>query len=544
MAHPKETPRQKMIGMMYLVLLALLALNVSRDVLEAFVLVDESLTTTTENFYHKNDIYYQEFDRAAAENPVKAGPWKAKADEVKRKSDELHKYIQELKFEIIRKAEGEETPAIVDNQIVGAEIQAKDDLSIPAEIMIGANKDGKANDLRNAIEEYKNYLLSLVDEKGTDTREAISTGLNTDDPPPKEGEILRWQDEHFENLPLIAVITLMSKMQSDVRNAESDAIRHLYSQIEAGSFNFNLVEPVVIPNSNHVVRGTEYKANIFMAAFDTTQEPTVYIGEYDSTISDDGIIEYRMKGELGRDYNSVPIVGGKGIYSITPSTTGWKKWGGIISLKRLDGGVTSKPFKAEYQVAEPSLVVSATKMNVFYLGVPNPVEISVPGVPADRIVASTNNGRISPSGGAYVVNPTKEGTSQISVSVREDGGVRSRGSKTFRVRKVPNPDATLAGFRSGASLSKSQILAELGPKAKMPDWFEFDLEFTVTAFSLATYIQGFYQEIPTTSGTFSSAQRDVLRNLNPGAKLYLNDVTAVGPDGSSRNLGTVLIKVK
>ena len=544
MAHPKETPRQKMIGMMYLVLLALLALNVSRDVLEAFVLVDESLTTTTENFYRKNDIYYQEFDRAAAENPVKAGPWKAKADEVKRKSDELHKYIQELKFEIIRKAEGEETPAIVDNQIVGAEIQAKDDLSIPAEIMIGANKDGKANDLRNAIEEYKNYLLSLVDEKGTDTREAISTGLNTDDPPPKEGEILRWQDEHFEHLPLIAVITLMSKMQSDVRNAESDAIRHLYSQIEAGSFNFNLVESVVIPNSNHIVRGTEYKANIFMAAFDTTQEPTVYIGEYDSTISDDGTIEYRMKGELGRDYNSVPIVGGKGIYSVTPSTTGWKKWGGIISLKRLDGGVTSKPFKAEYQVAEPSLVVSATKMNVFYLGVPNPVEISVPGVPADRIVASTNNGRISPSGGAYVVNPTKEGTSQISVSVREDGGVRSRGSKTFRVRKVPNPDATLAGFRSGASLSKSQILAELGPKAKMPDWFEFDLEFTVTAFSLATYIQGFYQEIATTSGTFSSAQRDVLRNLNPGAKLYLNDVTAVGPDGSSRNLGTIFIKVK
>src|SRR4030043_1239103 len=544
MAHPKETPRQKMIGMMYLVLLALLALNVSRDVLEAFVLVDESLTTTTEKFYHKNDIYYQEFDRAAAENPVKAGPWKAKADEVKRKSDELHKYIQELKFEIIRRAEGQETPAIVDNQIVGAEIQAKDDLSIPAEIMIGANKDGKANDLRNAIEEYKNYLLSLVDEKGTDTREAISTGLNTDDPPPKEGEILRWQDEHFENLPLIAVITLMSKMQSDVRNAESDAIRHLYSQIEAGSFNFNLVESVVIPNSNHIVRGTEYKANIFMAAFDTTQEPTVYIGEYDSTISDDGTIEYRMKGELGRDYNSVPIVGGKGIYSVTPSTTGWKKWGGIISLKRLDGGVTSKPFKAEYQVAEPSLVVSATKMNVFYLGVPNPVEISVPGVPADRIIPSTNNGRISPSGGAYVVNPTKEGTSQITVSVREDGGVRSRGSKTFRVRKVPNPDATLAGFRSGASLSKSQILAELGPKAKMPDWFEFDLEFTVTAFSLATYIQGFYQEIATTSGTFSSAQRDVLRNLNPGAKLYLNDVTAVGPDGSSRNLGTIFIKVK
>jgi gliding motility-associated protein GldM len=544
MAHPKETPRQKMIGMMYLVLMALLALNVSRDVIDAFVLVDESLTKTTENFYHKNDVYYQEFDRAAAENPVKAGPWKAKADEVKRKSNELHKYIQGLKLEIVKAAEGDDTEAVEGDNILDEEIKQRENLFVSNEILVGSNKDGKANDLRSALEQYRADLLNLVDEDAVDVRETILSSLNTDDPPPKEGEILRWQDAHFEDVPLIAAVTMLSKMQSDVRNAESDALRYLFSQIEAGSFNFNLVDPVVISPSNYIVRGSEYRANVFMAAFDTTQEPIVYVGEYDSTISDDGIIEYQMKGELGRDYVATPIKGGKGVYSVTTSSLGWKKWGGIISLKRLDGGVTSKPFHAEYQVAEPSLVVSATKMNVFYLGVPNPVEISVPGVPADRIIASSNNGRISPSRGAYVVNPTREGSCQISVSVREDGGTRSRGSKPFRVRKVPDPYATMAGGRSGATLSKSQILAELGPKATMPDWFEFDLEFTVTSFSIATYIQGFYQEIAATSGTFSSAQRDVLRNLNPGAKLYLNDVMAVGPDGSTRNLGTILIKVK
>jgi gliding motility-associated protein GldM len=544
MAHAKETPRQKMIGMMYLVLMALLALNVSRDVLNAFVLVDESLTRTTENFYHKNDVYYKAFDRAAAENPVKAGPWKAKSDEVKRKSDELYKYIQGLKLEIVKAVEGDEAKAIVGEDIIDDAIGQKEDLFVSNEILIGSNKDGKANDLRAALDQYREYLLTLVSENAVDVREAIKTNLNTDDPPTKEGEILRWQDEHFEDVPLIAAVTMLSKMQSDVRNAESDALRYLYSQIEAGSFNFNLLEPVVIPNSNYIMRGTEYSANIFMAAFDTTQSPIVYVGDYDSTISDDGTVEYKMRGELGRDYVAVPIVGGKGIYKATSSNIGYKRWRGIISLKRLDGGETSKPFKAEYQVAEPSLVVSATKMNVFYLGVPNPVEISIPGVPSDRIVASSNNGRISPSGGAYVVNPTREGSCQISVSVREDGAVHSRGSKPFRVRKVPNPDATLAGFRSGASLSKSQILAELGPKATMPDWFEFDLDFNVTSFSVATYIQGFYQEIATTTGTFSSQQREVLRNLNPGAKLYLNDVTAVGPDGSPRNLGTIFIKVK
>jgi len=544
MAHAKETPRQKMIGMMYLVLMALLALNVSRDVLNAFVLVDESLTKTTENFYHKNDVYYKAFDRAAAENPVKAGPWKVKSDEVKRKSDELNKYIQGLKLELVKAVEGEDTKAIVGEALVDNAINARENTFVSNEILIGSNKDGKANDLRAAIEQYKEYLLTTVGEKAGDIRETIKTSLNTDDPKAKQGEILRWQDEHFEDVPLIAAITMLSKMQSDVRNAESDALRYLFTQIEAGSFNFNLLEPVVIPNSNYIMRGTDYNANIFMAAFDTTQSPTVFVGDYDSTITDDGTVEYKMKGELGRDYTAVPIIGGKGVYKVPTSATGWKKWRGIISLKRLDGGTTSKPFIAEYQVAEPNLVVSATKMNVFYLGVPNPVEISIPGVPSDRIVASTNNGRISSSGGTYVVNPTKEGASQISVSVREDGQLHPRGSKTFRVRKVPNPDATLAGFRSGASLSKSQILAELGPKATMPDWFEFDLEFTVTSFSIATYIQGFYQDVPTTSGTFSSQQREVLRNLNPGSKLYLNDVTAVGPDGSPRNLGTIFIKVK
>ncbi len=543
MAHPKETPRQKMIGMMYLVLMALLALNVSRDVLDAFVLVDEGLTKTTENFYHKNDIYYQEFDQAAAENPVKAGPWKAKADEVRKRSDDLYDYIQELKFEIIRSSEGEDTEAIEGEHINGELIDGKDNTDKPAEIMIGANRDGKANDLRMAIEDYRTYLLSLVDESAFDTRESIENSLDTSDPPPKEGEILRWQDEHFEHLPLIAVITLMSKMQSDVRNAESDILRYLYAQIEAGSFKFNLLEPVVLAQSNYIIRGNEYEADVFMAAFDTTQKPIIYVGEYDSTITDEGTIEYFMRGEAGEDYDTIPIESGKGVYKVRTSSTGWKKWGGIIRLKRLDGTFTDKPFIAEYQVAEPNLVVAPTKMNVFYLAVDNPVEISVPGTPADKIIASSNNGRIVPSGRGYIVNPTREGNCDISVSVRENGSTRSMGSKPFRVRKVPDPYVTLAGY-PGGTLAKSQILGELGPRATMPDWFEFDLTFDVVSFNLSATQGGFTRTLASNSANFTSEQREMLRAVNPGSKIYLEDVMAVGPDGSQRNIGTIVVKVR
>ena len=543
MASGKETPRQKMIGMMYLVLMALLALNVSKDVLDAFVLVDESLTTTTENFSMKNEIYYQEFDRAAAENPVKAGPWKAKADEVKRKSYELFQYIQERKLELVVATEGEDTDAIEGDVIHGHEIVGKDNVFKPAEIMITG---AKGNDLKMAIDGYRKHLLSLIGEGDESTRESIETSLNTDDPPPVEGEIITWQTQHFQDLPLIAVITLMSKMQSDVRNAESEVLAYLYSQIDAGSFKFNLLEPVVIAKSNHVIRGNEYKADVFMAAFDTTQQPIVYVGAYDSIVADDGTIEYNMVGQLGRDYDSIPIESGKGVFTVptNPRTpTGWKDWGGIISLKRLDGCYTNKPFRSGYTVAAPSLVVSPTAMNVFYQAVDNPVEVSVPGYPSRAIRASINNGRMTGSGSNYTVVPTRLGTAKVSVSVNVDGTTRGMGSKDFRVEKVPDPFPSLAG-KKGGTLAKGEILGEMGLKAEMPEWFKFNLEFRITSYTLSANVGGFTQEVRGTSPNFSNEMRQIIRNMRSGSRVYFDDCQAVGPDGATRNIGTCAIKIR
>ncbi len=542
MAHGKETPRQKMIGMMYLVLMALLALNVSKDVLEAFVLVDEGLTKTTENFFQKNDVYYEEFERAAAENPVKAGPWRDRAFEVKSRSNELSRYIQDLKLEIVTQAEGENTEAIQEETILGHEIGKKDNTDIPAVVMIN---EGKANDLKAAIEEYREFLLSLVNEESENVRHSIETSLDTEDPPPVEGEIHTWQSEHFEHLPLIAVITLMSKMQSDIRNAESEALAYLYTQIDAGSFKFNLLEPVVIANSNHIVRGGEYEASVFMAAFDTTQQPIVYIGDYDSIVGDDGTIEYQMVGDLGVDYDTLPIEGGKGVYRVPTSSgtaTGWKSWGGIISLKRLDGSYTNKPFGSGFTVAPQSLVVSPTAMNVFYQAVDNPVEISVPGYPANSIRAGINNGRITGSGTNYTVVPTREGTASVSVSVTVDGQTRSMGSKQFRVEKVPDPFPTVAGNRG--VMSKGEILGQLGLQATMPEWFKFDLEFKVTGYTLSANIQGFTKEVKVESGNFDNETRTTIQSMRSGSRVYFDDVQAVGPDGTTRNIGTLAIKIR
>ncbi len=546
MSGKKETPRQKMIGMMYLVLMALLALNVSKDVLDAFVLVDEGLSKTTENFASKNEVYYNEFDRAAAENEEKAGPWQAKALEVKRRSDELYKYIQDLKLELVTHTEGEDTEAIEEETIIGDEIVGKDNSEKPAEIMIGANNDGKANDLRQALDEFREYLLTIISEESGDVRHSIEESLDTSDPPPKEGETLNWQQQYFEHLPLIAVITLMSKMQSDVRNAESEVLEYLYGQIDAGAFKFNLLESVVISNSNHIIRGNEYSASVFMAAFDTTQEPTVYVGRYDSTILDDGTVEYNMVGEEGRDYEAIPIEGGRGVFKVNTAGagTGWKPWGGIIRLKRDDGSFTNKPFKAGYTVAPPSLVVSPTQMLVFYTAIDNPVEVSVPGYPANAVSVSINNGRIRGSGTNYTVVPTRQGKARVSVSVREGGRTRSMGYKDFRVAKLPDPYPTLAGVQGG-TLSLNQILGEIGLKATMPEWFQFGgVNYTITGYTFTAIVQGFDKNIPSRSANLSSDMRETIRNLRSGSRIYFNDITAIGPDGSTRNLPTVSVKIR
>jgi gliding motility-associated protein GldM len=545
MAGKKETPRQKMIGMMYLVLMAMLALNVSKEVLDAFVLVDEGLVKTTENFAKKNDVYYQEFDRAAAENPVKAGPWKEKALEVKTRANELHHYIQELKLEIIRAADGEDAESINGEEINTEEIKAQDNQDKPSEIMIGPDEGGKANDLKVAIEDYRQFLLSEVSEQSQSVRESIEASLNTDPRAAKDGQVYDWQHTHFDRLPLVGVVTLLSKMQSDVRNAESEALNYLYTQIEAGSFKFNLIEPVIIPRSNHIVRGNDYEASVFLAAFDTTQEPIVYIGQYDSTIADDGTIRYSMVGAIGRDYDSIPVTGGKGVYKVRPTTLGEKKWGGIISLKQMDGSYANKPFKSSYVVAEPALVVSPTEMNVFYQAIDNPVEISVPGYPASSIRASINNGRMTGSGTRYTVVPTREGSARVSVNVMMDGASRSMGFKDFRVEKVPDPFPTLAGKMSG-DIRRSDALAEIGLKATMPEWFKFGgVSYTITSYEFTAVVGGFDKVIPVQGSSLTSDVRQVIREqVRANSRIYFNEIKAVGPDGSTRALATLALKIK
>lgn len=188
MGHGKETPRQKMIGLMYLFLTCMLALNVSKDVLNAFMIVNEGLNETTENFGKKNEMIYGLLDKAAAENAAKAGPWNAKAIEVKKRTEVLVKQLQYYKDTIAKTADGIDTA--VNKLAKGYEnrVQSKDNTDFAAQIMYGQENNGEGKKLRAQIEEYRKFMLSLVPEKNKTLRATIEQNLDTSDPPPHEGQ--------------------------------------------------------------------------------------------------------------------------------------------------------------------------------------------------------------------------------------------------------------------------------------------------------------------------------------------------------------------
>lgn len=543
MGHGKETPRQKMIGMMYLVLTAMLALNVSAEVLNAFNSVDEGLTKTTINYGLKNQVLYKEFNEQYAQNETKVKPWKEKADEVQALSQVLYDYIQELKYEIIRvSGQGnlEDGVILEDGSIHGENIKGKDQTSNSDMIMLGSNMDGKAFDVKKKLIEYREQLLSLVDEENTRVIESIESNLDTDDPPPTtDGEHKVWEVKHLGHMPIAAILPMLTKLQLDVRNSESEIVNYLYAQIDAGSFPVNKIEATIIPNSSYILQGNEYTADVFLAALDTTAPPIVYIGEYDSTINEEGVYEYNMVG----NYDSLDVLEGKGKFSRLSTSLGKQKWGGLIKVMGPDGGYITKTFKREYQIAKPNLVVSPTKMNVFYVGVDNPVSVSIAGVPGDKVVPSMTNGSIRKQrDGEYIVNPKRPGNSIISVRAEIDGTSRNMGTVQFRVRGLPDPVVKVAG-KKGGKIQRNVLAAQTGVIADMEN-FEFDLEFKITEFTVSTTDRGGYTIDARTNGNvFTKAQQDLIKNLRKGQRINIEDVKAIGPDGSVRKLASIVFEI-
>ncbi|MBN1107671.1 MAG: gliding motility protein GldM [Bacteroidales bacterium] len=533
MAHEKLSPRQKMIGMMYLVLTAMLALNVSKDTVKAFMKVDKGLSLTVENYDKKNALIYNEFEASFATYPEKTGPYRTKALEVQQRAEELFNFIQDIKIMIIREADGEDAEAINGREIDIEKVKKFDNNDVPSQILIGPKEDGKAYDLRAAINSYREFLISTLDGGAPGIEESLNQSLNTDDGKNEEGAIEKWPNLTFQLLPLVGANALLTKMQVDVRNAETEVLNYLFSQIDKTNFKFNKLDAVVIPKSTFVTLGSNYEASVFLSATDSTQQPSI-------TVNGGQVLDL--------DEN------GRGIYTARASSLGTKKWGGVIAIKSPDGNTVEYKFESEYSVGEPNAVVSATAMNVMYAGIANPIDISIPGYGSDKVrITKVVNGtskreRVkNPKGenfpGDWSITPTTAGQNvQIHIAAQEaNGSLKSYPPREFRVKNLPAPIARLGGKVSGR-IDRAALLAEKGIVAILPD-ADFYIVYNVVGFSVLYTDNTGDHFSESTNWQFTQQQRDLLNRLTRGKTLVVTNIKAVGPDKKIHELPAITLQI-
>ena len=546
-----ETPRQKMIGMMYLMLTCMLALNISKEVLNAFIVVNKGLESTNVVFAQKNAFMYSTLEAAKANDPTKVGPYYEAALQAKKMSEELDAYIKDIKVRLFMEGDGKtkEEAASADLKL----LDAKDNVDKPHHLLIGDSEDGskgEARILKDKLIKYKADLIALLNDpkidipnKPKEIEKLGDLGLNTDDDPnasPDYPADKFWETAIFAEIPLAAVVCMLSQIQNQVKNAEATVVNKLLSSIGASDFKFDTIAPRIVPRSNYIVSGDKYEAELFIAAFSTTDKPKIYVGEgYDS-----------LKGELTGKIDSVPVERGVGKYIVDGPGIGSHKFSAIIKVKNpVTNEYTTYPIKSggsynlEYMVAKPQAVISPTKMNVLYIAVDNPIDISVSGFRDDQIRAGITQGSIVKSGTGWVARVSKAGKCNISVQVSDDNGQsRSMGSMEFRVKRVPDPVPKVAN-QKGGGISKSLLISQIGVKADLEN-FDFDLKFQVVGFTVSATIKGFEESKTSPSGTITSEQKSLIQKVPVGQSVYFGDVKVKRHDGGISNIGTIKFKIQ
>lgn len=511
MAGGKETPRQRMIGILYLVLLGLIALDVPENLLDSFKNIGDSLRASTTNVQTGIDNTMSAF----AETKLKQEPQRAKdpydkATKAKQLADNLNNYIESLKATLIKESGGI-------NKTTG-DYEGREGLDFSVDLMVDRRKN--AFDLHKKIDDTRKGLLALLDPKD---RAGIDLPLRATEPAERPGFPHKsWEQANFgEGVPMGAAMTSMIKIQSDIKNSENEIIKKLLGKVDQAQVNLDQFSAVAVAPTSYVLVGQPYTAQVFLTAYDSKSSPDITVNG-----------------------SRLQTVDGKGMYSGSTSSEGLHTWTGTISVKQTDG--TYKQYaipQQTYMVAKPSAVVSPDKMNVLYIGVPNPVSISAPGIAKEKLHVSISGagGSLSGSAGHYTAEVKSSGEAEITVSGDiGNGKIATLGTSKFRVKRIPDPKPQFAG-KSGGNTSAANIKAQDRLFAKL-DNFDFDAKFNVTRFTILIVKPRQDPIIYSTNGSeLTSAMRSAISTVTPGSTVVFKDIVAVGPDGTQRGLDPIVL---
>lgn len=549
-----ETPRQKMIQMMYLVYTAMLALNVSAEVVEGFKTVGNAMNKSNENMVLKLEDTYENFDLALKNNPGKVKEKYDQAQEIKKLSNELVYSIDTITYSFIGAIASEAKIVTIDPETQKASkkprviplrnpdgtknldsiaeaihlggiswIQKLDDNHAGTHYFLGKAEgdeatEGAAVEVKNKIIAYKKAVKAAL---GKDSVH-VNLGLNVEEHLlNKEGEVKSWEQLNFNNTVAGAAIITLTRMKAEVMNAEFDAVNMLFKQVRSNDFSFDKIAVIARSNSSYIMQGGKYELTVNVGAYDSKAKFEASVGGQRMTSNDSGAV----------------------VYTTTCGTTGPKTVTGTVYVKN-DNGTESYDFKQSYYVAEPMAVFELTEMNVVYAGIDNPIKISVPGAAAHDLVVSLadpSQATLTPDpksgAGHYIIKPkVTKGEITINAAIKDGKGTRHMGSNKFRARALPDPKIFLGKVEAGKSIPIGDLKNLPGPSVRYGSDFAFHMSLpTIIKQTIdITKVNG-ATDLENRGSKWGADVMSYIQKAKPGCKITLSiDVSM--PDGSKRTI--------
>ncbi len=507
MSLPKE-PRQKMINFMYLVLTAMLALNVSSEILNAFKTVDHSLKTATEIVERKNTDVFKSFKRKFDDPKTheKAAIWMPKAEKAKVLADEVYNYIEGLKLDL-KKESGLKTEN-------GQESFKEDDLDAPTRLLVSMppNGKGKGNELFAKLKQFRDQLLAIDPDIKKDVGPNLPLDLSI--PPTKnEGGKDDWAFTYFHMTPSIAALTIMSKFQNDVKNSEAQVVEYCHKEVGEVEIVYDEFKAFAGTNSQYLMPGEELVITAGMGAFSKAAKPTITVDGTNVPLNADGAAEYKA----------------------TVSSPGANTKKVRITYYKPDGTPAVVEKEVKYTVGVPaSMVISTDRTRVFYKGIENP--LSVTGSGGDEKVqvnVEGTNVAFSKAGpGQYIVKPNQLG----SVNVIASDGKKTQ-KVTIPVKRIPDPIAIVGGS-AGGTMTANVFRVQTGVIADLRDFVFEGIKFQVQSYMVICTGKGFDEPefAQVTGPAFSGGANALIKRCQAGTTVTIGEIKLIEPGGGTRKL--------
>lgn len=453
MAGGQLSPRQKMINLMYLVFIAMLAMNMSKEVLSSFGFLNEKLTESNLKSELKNSAAFEGLAQKAAEQQEKYEPLKEKAEKIRSLSLDLYNYIEALKNQM--------TAKITDKK----DYEVMDQSAFLDEYFFDGDGYSKKGD--EFVAKIENYRISLEKILGPDAKHltnVFNQRFNTSDETTRDGKSKNWLNYHFEAFPLIASLTNLTQIQMDIKTTETEILSELLQGQLISDVSMTKYEAIVMADKTAFFQGENFQGKIVLGKLDPTLKPTS--------------VEIN-----GRKISDESIQAGQVLLNFPSGNVGENTIKGKFIFME-NGKPVEIPILSTYAVVSKpkGAVVSADKMNVVYRGLDNPLTISIPGIADNNVTASAPGLSKTAGMGKYILKPETGSEVTIKVTGKLPDGTTVASSQSFRIKDLPPPTATVR-MEYGSLRMPRESLAKSTIGATYPD-FDFDLDLAISSFKI------------------------------------------------------------